>query len=65
MSQSTDIIDQLSEEAKAVLAKLEILWQDEGVVQLELFLDPAIYVVLKEIRETSMDFIARVAALSD
>ena len=60
----TKSMDELSAEAKQVLAKLEHLWQDEGVEQLEIFLDPGVYDVLAEIKATSLDFIAEVASLS-
>ena len=65
MSQTTDTMNEISAEARQVLAQLQLLWQDEGVEQLEIFLDPDIYSVLTEIKETSLEFIAKVAALAD
>jgi len=56
-------LDNLVAEAKAVYERLEALWADEGVDQLQIFLDPKTYAVLAEIKATSMDFIARVAGL--
>ncbi|MCO6450365.1 MAG: hypothetical protein J5I90_06195 [Caldilineales bacterium] len=52
-------------EAKAVQQKLQQLWADEGVEQLEIFLDPGIFTVLAEIKKVSLDFIGRVAELED
>jgi hypothetical protein len=56
-------LDSLIAEAKAVQERLEALWADEGVDQLQIFLDPKTYAVLAEIKAVSMDFIARVAGL--
>ncbi len=56
-------LDSLVAEAKAVHERLEALWADEGVDQLQIFLDPKTYAVLAEIKAVSMDFIARVAGL--
>ncbi len=56
-------LDNLAAEAKAVHERLEALWADEGVDQLQIFLDPKTYAVLAEIKAVSMDFIARVAGL--
>lgn len=55
--------DSLAAEAQAVYERLEALWADEGVDQLQIFLDPKTYAVLAEIKAVSMDFIARVAGL--
>jgi len=54
-------LDQLIAEAKRVHAQLETLWADEGVQQLDIFIDPEITDVLKEIKRLSMDFINKVA----
>ncbi len=51
----------LAREARELYARLEALWADEGVAQLSIFLDPEITQVLEEIKQLSMDFIARVA----
>ncbi len=51
----------LAQEARELYARLEALWADEGVEQLSIFLDPEITQVLEEIKQLSMDFIARVA----
>ncbi|NUQ38119.1 MAG: hypothetical protein HUU23_10030 [Caldilineales bacterium] len=56
---------QLAAEAQAVLAKLQELWADEGVDQLAIFLDPGIISVLAEIKSTSLEFAAKIAALSE
>jgi hypothetical protein len=56
-------LEHLMAEAKAVHKRLEALWADEGVDQLQIFLDPKTYAVLAEIKTVSMDFIARVAGL--
>jgi len=66
MSQTMSIpAAEIAAAAKAVQAKLEALWADEGVDQLQIFLDPGTYSVLAEIRKISMDFIQRVVDLSD
>ena len=57
-------LTQLIEEAKTLQAKLEALWADEGVEQLDIFLDPEITDVLKEIKRLSMAFIDKVAQLN-
>ena len=64
MTSPTDI-DQLAREAQTLKAKLEALWADEGVAQLSIFLDPEITEVLDEIKQLSMDFIAKVAQSAD
>lgn len=56
-------LDSLVAEAQTVHERLEALWADEGVDQLQIFLDPKTYAVLAEIKTVSMDFIARVAGL--
>ncbi|MDW8270667.1 MAG: hypothetical protein RMN24_16025, partial [Anaerolineae bacterium] len=56
-------LDSLVAEAQTVHERLEALWADEGVDQLQIFLDPKTYAVLAEIKAVSMDFIARVAGL--
>ena len=58
---STQSLNQLAQEAQELKAKLEALWADEGVEQLHIFIDPEITQVLDEIRQLSMDFIAKVA----
>ncbi len=55
----------LSQEARELYARLQALWQDEGVEQLSIFLDPEIVQVLDEIKRLSMDFIAKVAGIQD
>lgn len=66
MSQTMSIsAAEIAAEAKAVQARLEALWADEGVDQLQIFLDPGTYSVLAEIRQISMDFIRRVVDLRD
>ena len=64
MSQS-QTISQLASQARIVQAQLDKLWADEGVEQLSIFLDPAIVVVLDEIKQVSMAFIEQVATLPD
>ncbi len=64
MTSSTDIT-QLAREAQALKEKLDALWADEGVDQLNIFLDPEITEVLEEIKRLSMDFIAKVAQSAD
>ncbi len=61
--QPTDMT-QLAQEAREIHAKLTELWADEGVDQLSIFLDPEIIQVLEEIKQLSMDFIAKVAQLN-
>ncbi|MCX7854076.1 MAG: hypothetical protein N2383_15015 [Caldilineales bacterium] len=56
-------LDSLVAEAQTVHERLEALWADEGVDQLQIFLDPKTYAVLAEIKAVSMAFIARVAGL--
>lgn len=56
---------EITAEAKIVRQKLEELWADEGVEQLEIFLDPGIHTVLIEIKQLTLDFVGRLAALSD
>ena len=63
MTDSRTELTQIAQEAKALQARLEALWADEGVEQLDIFLDPEITDVLKEIRRLSMEFIAKVARL--
>ncbi len=63
MTQSNLDLTQLVEEAKAIHARLETLWADEGVEQLDIFLDPEITDVLKEIQRLSLEFIGKVAQL--
>ncbi len=58
-------IETLVAEAKTLHDKLQALWADEGVEQLEIFLDPDIVSVLAEIKELSLDFIRRVAELDE
>jgi hypothetical protein len=66
MSQTMSIpAAEIAAAAKAVQAKLEALWADEGVDQLQIFLDPGTYSVLAEIRKISLDFIQGVVDLSD
>ncbi|NOX61556.1 MAG: hypothetical protein GXP42_06370 [Chloroflexi bacterium] len=60
---STPDLAVLATEAKALYEKLEALWADEGVEQLEIFLDPDIVSVLAEIKELSLDFVRRVAEM--
>ena len=55
---------ELAAQARSVQTKLEQLWADEGVEQLSIFLDPEIVVVLEEIKQVSMGFIDKIAALS-
>lgn len=49
--------------ARSLQSQLEQLWADEGVDQLQIFLDPGTAAVLAEIKELSMAFIQQVAAL--
>lgn len=63
-SPSTPSLPDLSAEARAVLAQLEKLWADEGVDQLQIFLDPGTAAVLAEIKQLSLDFIQRLASLA-
>ena len=66
MNQTTSMtLDDVVSEARSVQARLQELWADEGVEQLEIFLDPDIYSVLNEIKAISMDFISRMAELTD
>ena len=65
MSDSNQQTAQLAQEARQVHAKLAALWDDEGVAQLNIFLDPEITQVLDEIKRISMDFIAKVAQSAD
>ena len=58
-------IEALVAEAKTLHDKLQALWADEGVEQLEIFLDPDIVSVLTEIKDLSLDFIRRVAELDE
>ncbi len=53
----------IAAEAKTVQKQLETLWADEGVDQLQIFLDPGTYDVLSEIKKISLEFIERVARL--
>ena len=64
MASSTSLT-QLAAEAGELKTKLEILWADEGVAQLHIFLDPEITDVLDEIRQLSLDFIDKIAQASD
>jgi len=57
-------LPQLAAEAQTLQAQLQALWADEGVDQLSIFLDPGITDVLAQIRQLSMDFIAKVADLA-
>ncbi len=65
MSDSSQDTARLAQEARQLYAKLETLWADEGVEQLNIFLDPEITQVLDEIKRLSMDFIAKVAQSAD
>ena len=65
MSDSSQDNARLAQEAQQLYAKLETLWADEGVEQLNIFLDPEITQVLDEIKRLSMDFIAKVARSAD
>ena len=65
MTDSNTELTRLAQEAKALHARLETLWADDGVEQLDIFLDPEITDVLKEIRRLSMEFIAKVARLDE
>ena len=64
MASSADIT-QLAQEAQSLKAKLETLWADEGVAQLNIFLDPEITDVLAEIKQISLDFIDKVAQAAE
>ncbi len=64
MSQDPAVAE-LSSEARAVRARLETLWADEGVDQLAIFLDPDIITVLKEIKQLSFEFVDKVASFAD
>lgn len=63
-SSSTPSLSDLSTQARTLQAQLEKLWADEGVDQLQIFLDPGTAAVLAEIKQLSMDFIQRLAALT-
>lgn len=63
-STSTPSLSDLSAQARTLHAQLEKLWTDEGVDQLQIFLDPGTAAVLAEIKQLSMDFIQRLAALT-
>ncbi len=65
MTDSNTELTRLAQEAKALHARLEALWADEGVDQLSIFLDPEITDVLEEIKRLSMAFIAKVARLDE
>lgn len=56
-------LSDLVAQARAVQAKLDKLWADEGVDQLQIFLDPGTAAVLAEIKQLSMTFIQHVAQL--
>lgn len=57
-------LSELSAEARALQTQLEQLWADEGVDQLQIFLDPGTAAVLDEIKQLSLGFIQRLAALA-
>lgn len=63
-SSPTPSLSDLSTQARTLQAQLEKLWADEGVDQLQIFLDPGTAAVLAEIKQLSMDFIQRLAALT-
>ncbi len=56
-------LSDLIAQARAVQSKLDKLWADEGVDQLQIFLDPGTAAVLAEIKQLSMSFIQHVARL--
>jgi hypothetical protein len=60
----TPTLSDLSAQARLLHAQLEKLWADEGVDQLQIFLDPGTAAVLAEIKQLSMDFIQHLAALT-
>ena len=47
-------LQQAAQRAREVKAQLENLWADEGVAQLEIFLDPDIIDVLREIKKAAL-----------
>lgn len=63
-STPTPSLSDLRAEALVVQTQLEKLWADEGVDQLQIFLDPGTAAVLAEIKQLSMDFIHRLANLA-
>jgi len=65
MTSPTPEIIQLARQARELKAKLETLWADEGVEQLNIFIDPEITEVLAEIKQLSMDFVTQVAQSAD
>lgn len=65
MTSPTSDITQLARQAQDLKAELETLWADEGVEQLNIFIDPEITEVLVKIKQLSMDFIAKVAQSAD
>ncbi len=58
-------LQQAAQRAREVKAQLESLWADEGVAQLEIFLDPDIIDVLREIKKLSLSFSEEIAALGE
>lgn len=56
-------LTELVAEAKTVQSQLERLWTDEGVDQLQIFLDPGTASILAEIKEVSLAFVRRIASL--
>jgi len=65
MTSSTTDITQLARQARELKAKLESLWADEGVEQLNIFIDPETTDILTDIKQLSMDFITQVAQSAD
>ncbi len=55
-------LTELVAEAKTVQSQLERLWTDEGVDQLQIFLDPGTASILAEIKEISLTFVRRIAS---
>lgn len=62
MAEPNERLAQIIRDAQTTQSKLRALWADEGVEQLEIFLDPGISEVLVEIKRVTMDFIDRLAA---